>query len=276
MTATAQDSSLAMTSPATRWRRVLGVVLPPVVALVLLVAAWQITVDLARIKPSWVPSPWIVLQAALERRADLLYALWCTAQAALIGFGLSLTVGIAAGVILSSTRLIERSFYPFTIFLQTVPLIAIAPLLVKWFGVGRQSVAIAAFIASVFPVIANTLLGLRSVDPALRDLFRLYGASWLETLFKLKIPSALPNIFTGLRIASGLAVIGAIVGEFSAATFDEGGLGLMVLSAKRYARTDLVFAAVVVSSLLGLALFALVNITAWLTLRHWHASAGRD
>src|SRR5207253_1328101 len=151
--------------------------------------------------------------------------------------------------------------------------IAIAPLLVIWFGFGTRSVAASAMIASIFPVIANTLAGLLSTDPALRDLFRLYGASAPATLLKLKLPSALPNILTGLRIAAGLGVIGAIVGEFVAGIIgDEQGLGILVMVAKKLGRTDVLFAAVLIASLLGLAMLSIINAAGWLLLRRWHAS----
>jgi NitT/TauT family transport system permease protein len=138
---------------------------------------------------------------------------------------------------------------------------------VIWFGYGLRAVVAAAFIVSVFPVIANTLAGLQSVDPALRDLFRLYGASGWARLTKLSLPWALPNILTGLRIAAGLAVIGAIVGEFVGG----GGLGVVVLEAMRQQRTDLVFAAVLHAAALGLGLFAAVSFASRTTLRRWHA-----
>jgi len=136
-----------------------------------------------------------------------------------------------------------------------------------------KPVAISAFIASVFPVIANTLAGLLSTDPALRDLFKLYGAGPVLSLWKLKLPSALPNIITGLRVAAGLSVIGAIVGEFVAGTLERGaGLGISVLVGKRLANTPYIFAAVLIASLLGLAMLASVNLIGYLLLRHWHAS----
>jgi NitT/TauT family transport system permease protein len=254
-------------------RRYNALVLPPFITLAVALALWQTIVRLAHISPIWVPAPSDVARAAIAHREELALALWTTAKASIIGFALSAAAGIAAGVLLGSTRLAERAFYPFTVFLQTVPLVAIAPLLVKWFGIGLPSVVVSALIVSLFPVIANTLSGMRSVDPALRDLFRLYQASWIATLCKLRIPSSLPQIITGLRIASGLAVIGAIVGEFAGGTFDQQGLGILVLSAKRNLLTELVFAAVAVSSLLGLVLFVLVNTASYFLLRHWHESA---
>jgi NitT/TauT family transport system permease protein len=173
---------------------------------------------------------------------------------------------------LSLSRTIERGLYPYALFLQTVPIVAIAPLLVLWFGPGLRAVSVSAFIVSVFPVIANTLSGMRSVDPRLRDLFRLYGARRVDSVFKLELPFALPSIATGLRVASGLSVIGAIVGEFVAG-FSEGhaGLGITVLAAYRQLRTDLLFAAVALASLLGLGLFAAVNFGSSLVLRKFRS-----
>jgi NitT/TauT family transport system permease protein len=205
--------------------------------------------------------------AATKHAGPLLVALVETARSVAIGLLLSATGGIGIGVLLSSSRWIQRAFYPYAIFFQIVPIVAIAPLLVIWFGYGPRAVIAAAFIVSIFPVIANTLTGLLTVDPALQDLFRLYGASRAATLWKLSLPSALPFILTGLRIASGLAVIGAIVGEFVGG----GGLGIVVLEAMRQQRTDLVFAAVGYASLLGLGLFGFVSGISHLALRRWHA-----
>jgi NitT/TauT family transport system permease protein len=203
-----------------------------------------------------------------DSRVELFRALFSTSAGSLAGFAMSAVTGIAIAVLLSSNRSVQRAFYPYAIFFQTVPLIAVAPLLVIWFGFGIQTVIASAFVASVFPVIANTLSGILSTDPPLRDLFRLYGASPLVTLFKLRLPAALPQIFTGLRVSAGLAVIGAIVGEFIAG----GGLGSVVDIARTQQRIDKVFAAVLLASLLGLGLFGLINLLSHLMLRRWHAS----
>jgi NitT/TauT family transport system permease protein len=140
--------------------------------------------------------------------------------------------------------------------------------LVIWFGFGQPTVIASAAIVSVFPIIASTLLGLKSTEPALLDLFKLYAASNRQTLWMLKIPFALPQIFSGLRIASGLAVVGAIVGEF----IGGGGLGSVVDAARTQQRVDRVFAAVLISSLLGIVLVAAVNIISSLSLGSWHSS----
>lgn len=250
------------------------VALPPFVALLIFGALWEGAVRALGVATWLLPPPSMIAAAAAHDLPALLAGAATTGHAALLGFGLSAIFGVLAAIVLASSRVLERALHPYTIFLQTVPIVAIAPLLVLWFGPGLRAVTVSAFIVSVFPVIANTLAGLRSVEPALRDLFRLYGARRLATLVKLELPSALPNIVTGLKVAAGLAVIGAIVGEFVAG-FSEGaaGLGILVLAAYRQLRTDLLFAAVTFAAGLGLLLFGAVSLAGHLLLSRWHASA---
>ena len=248
-------------------------ILPPFAALTLFVAVWELGVRALAVPAYLLPPPSAVTAAAWSHAGSLRSAAGCTARAALTGFALSAVLGILAAVVLGSSRLLSRALYPYTVFLQTVPIVAIAPLLVLWFGAGFRAVAVSALIVSVFPVIASTLAGLRSVDPALRDMFRLYGASRAATLLQLELPAAVPSIVTGLRVAGGLAVIGTIVGEFVAGYAEDGaGLGIMVMAANRQLRTDLVFAAVIAASLLGLAIFGAVGVAGHLLLRRWHPS----
>lgn len=242
--------------------------IPALIPLVVIVLAAEAAVREGLVKAYLVPTPSSVFLAIVHNRDELGQALFKTSAAALIGFALSALGGIATAVFLSSSRSIQRAFYPYAVFFQTVPVIAIAPLLVIWFGYGMRTVIASAFVVSIFPVIANTLSGILSTDPNLRDLFRLYGASTTVTLFKLRFPAALPQIFTGLRVAAGLAVIGAIVGEFIGGQ----GLGSVVDVARTQQRVDKVFAAVLLASVLGLALFALINLASYLALRRWHAS----
>lgn len=262
-----------------RLRRAVAVAVPPVVVFVglTLAAEWYLRrTDFPRYI---LPRPSAVFSAAGDGSFGpaLARSLWATASAALLGFGASVVVGIVIAVALSSARVVRNAFYPYTIFFQTVPVVAIAPLLVIWFGAGLKSVAICAFVVSVFPVIANTLAGLLSTDPALRDLFKLYRAGPLARLFKLRLPWATPNIITGLRIAAGLAVIGAIVGEFVAGELTgDAGVGVLVATYAKYGRVDRVFAAILAASLLGLAMLCTVNVAGYLLLRHWHASARAD
>lgn len=252
--------------------RIRNLLVPPLVTFVAIVTLWEISVRVLDVPRFLVPAPSAVLLAIETDASTLAASMTTTAEGALAGFALSAVLGTASGLVLSLSRTIERGLYPYALFLQTVPIVAIAPLLVLWFGPGLRAVAVSAFIVSVFPVVANTLSGMRSVDPHLRDLFHLYGAKRLDVLLKLELPWAIPSIATGFRIASGLSVIGAIVGEFVAG-FSEGhaGLGITVLAAYRQLRTDLLFAAVVLASLLGLGLFAAVNLGSSFVLRRFRA-----
>jgi len=249
-------------------RELLPAALPPALTFVIAIVLWEVVVRALSVPRFLVPPPSAVLASTWSERAALASALFTTAQGAVLGFLLSASLGSTLGLAFSLSRWLERGLYPYALFLQTVPIVAVAPLLVLWFGPGLRAVSVSAFIVSVFPIIANTLAGLRSVDPRLSDLFRLYGANLGDTVLKLRLPTAVPSMMTGLKVASGLSVIGAIVGEFVAG-FSEGsaGLGITVLAAYRQLRTDLLFAAVLLASLLGLLLFALVSGLSALLLR---------
>jgi NitT/TauT family transport system permease protein len=250
-----------------------GRVLPPLLVFVLVTGGLQLAIQCLHVSPFILPLPTDVGRALITHRADLLAATWTTALASLIGFGSSVVIGVVVAITLSSSRWIRRAIYPYTLFFQTVPIVAIAPMLVLWFDGGMVSVSICAFIVSVFPVIANTLAGLLGTDPALLDLFQLYGAGPMDQLIKLRLPYALPSIVTGLRVAAGLAVIGTVVGEFLVGVLGDGeGLGVKIVGAKKYGHLDVVFAAVLLASLLGLALFAAVNAFGYLMLRRWYVS----
>jgi NitT/TauT family transport system permease protein len=248
-------------------------VLPPVIVLIIVAALLEIYVRWRHVPIYLLPAPSAVLASLHNDASELYPALGWTAAAALIGFAGSVLLGILIATALSASRLVRRAIYPYTLFFQTVPIVAIAPLLVFWLEAGLTSVTVCALIVSIFPVIANTLVGLRSTEPALVDLFRLYGANPLSQFFKLRLPAALPAIFTGLRIAAGLSVIGTVVAEFLVGQLgDRAGLGIRIVSSIKYGHTDRVFAAVLLASLLGLAMFAAVNVAAHLMLRRWHAS----
>ncbi len=253
-------------------RALASAVWPPMLTFLVVIALWEGIVRALNVPAFLVPPPSAVLGTAWLERSALGGSLLTTAEGACLGFLLSVTLGTAVGVLFSLSRWLERGLYPYALFLQTVPIVAVAPLLVLWFGPGLRAVSVSAFIVSVFPIIANTLAGLRSVDPRLSDLFRLYGAKLGDTVLKLRLPTAIPSMLTGYKVASGLSVIGAIVGEFVAG-FSEGnaGLGITVLAAYRQLRTDLLFAAVLLASLLGLSLFALVSGVASLLLRRLRA-----
>lgn len=243
-------------------------ILPPLVPLIGLTFLFEVLVKSGTVPSFIVPAPSEVLAAIGEIQNELFSAALGTATAAVVGLALSFLVGSGFAILLSLSEFARRAFYPYAVFFQTVPIIAVAPILVIWFGFGQPTVIASAFIVSIFPVIASTLLGLRSTDPALLDLFSLYHARSLTVMWRLRLPYALPQIFSGLRIAAGLSVIGAIVGEF----IGGGGLGSLVDTARTMQRIDQVFAAVLVSSLIGLILIAVINWFSWWSLRHWHSS----
>ena len=246
---------------------VLAKVIPPLLPLIVGGVLAELAVRQNWVQAFLVPAPSRVARTLLKE-SDLWRAAWETAVASAAGFALSAVVGLLVAVALSSSRWVQRTFYPYAVLFQTVPIIAIAPMLVIWIGLDIRTVITSAFIVSVFPVIANALNGLLSTDPALVDLFRLYGARRASTLLKLRLPFALPAILTGLRVAGGLAVIGAIVGEF----ITGGGLGGIIDVSRTQQRVDKIFAGLLLASGLGVVLFGLVNLVSRLTLRHWHAS----
>lgn len=246
---------------------------PPILMFLLLAISSEIIIRMLKVPAFLLPAPSAVLRTMWSDSGELLANLATTALASVVGFAAAVVLGILFAILLSTSRFVQRALYPYMVFFQTVPVVAIAPLLVIWIEPGLKSVTICALVVAIFPMIANTLTGLLSADPALRDMFSLYGAGWWASLLKLRLPSAMPNIVTGMRIAAGLAVIGTIVGEFVAGELQgNAGLGVELLVAQKVGRTDLVFAAILVASLLGLGLFGIVNLTGHLLLRRWHAS----
>jgi NitT/TauT family transport system permease protein len=249
----------------------------PVLVFGLLMGGLELGLRLFHVPTYFFPYPSGVLEAFLDQPGRFLEALFDTAVSAGTGLCLSAVFGVLIALLLSLHPWIRKAFYPYAVFFQTVPIIAIAPMLVVWFGYGRNAIVASAFIVSVFPMIANCLTGLLSSDRLLLDLFRLYGAPHLAVLMKLRIPTALPFFLTGLRIASGLSVIGALVGEFVADTLnDGGGIGTLIEVSIKEQRSDQVFAAVLLASLLGLLFFGTVTAVSALTRRAFHIGETRE
>jgi NitT/TauT family transport system permease protein len=234
-----------------RWRSLLF----PLIPLVCLTALSEFAVGHGWVPRFLLPAPSQVFQVMAEDWGTFFHAFIETAEASILGFGLSVVVGLVFALTLSFSTSIRQMFYPYAIFFQTVPIIAIAPILVIWLGYGLPTVVASSFIVSVFPVIANSVIGLLSTPPALLDFFRLMGSSPLQTLFRLRFPAALPQVFTGFEIASGLAVIGSIVGEF----ISGGGLGGLVDVARNQQRVDRVFGAVLLASVLGVLFYGVIS-----------------
>ena len=253
------------------WTRVV----PPVLLFLIVLAAWQTATSVEKIPRFLLPGPADVLRAARDNFPKLAAATGVTAAGALCGFAASVLGGTLIAVVFSQSALIRRSFFPYAIFLQTVPIVAIAPLIMLWSGPGFRSVVIVAFIVSVFPVVTNATAGLTRIDADLVDLFRLHGASRWQTLIKLRLPSSVPSIVTGARTSSGLAVIGTIVGEFFVGydASERFGLGYLIQQSSDQLKTDVLFCAVLSSTLLGLVVFAAVGLAGATILRRWDSES---
>ena len=255
-------------------RRIVVTVLPPLVLFVLVIAAWHWSVVAWDLKPYLVPKPSLVLAQAKASGGQLLVAVGLSAAAAASGFVCSVLAGTLIACVFSQSSVIRRSCYPYAIFLQTVPIVAVAPLIVVWFGTGFHSVVLVSFLISLFPIITNTTTGLISIDPDLVDLFRLYRATRWQLLWKLRLPHAIPFLVTGARTSSGLAVVGAIVGEFFAGnSIDRPGLGYLIQQSVQF-NTPKLFAAVIASTLLGIAIFGLSTLVGSTVLRRWSDPIG--
>ena len=247
---------------------------PPIVAFAVLVGAWQLAVTISGVPVYLLPPPSAVFAAAFLRWADLWSAISTTFLAALVGLSISIFVGVTSALVMSQSKVLERSFYPYAVILQTIPIVAIAPLVVIWLGAGTPAVITISFLISLFPMISNTTAGLNSTDHNLMNMFELYNANWWQRILKLKLPFALPYIMTGLRISSGLSIIGAIVGEFVGGIGGQrGGLGYVLTAAAIRLDMPYLFAAAFASAMLGIGIFIVVSFVQNLTLRHWHESA---
>jgi NitT/TauT family transport system permease protein len=261
------------------WRRLLGLWLPPLGVLVVVLGAWY-GVSYLLLSPErrfLVPPPHAVVQVGFLTRdnlVELLQALALTTRVALLGLGIAVAVGMSLAITMHQARWIERSLYPYAVILQTIPILALVPLFGFWFGFGMVSRVLVCVLIALFPIIANSLFGLQSVDPRQHDLFTLHGAGRLRRLWKLELPAALPAIFTGLRISAGLSVIGAIVGDFF---FKQGepGIGILIDLYRARLQSEQLFAAVICSSLLGVAVFWCFGYLARRVVGRWHES-GRD
>jgi len=247
---------------------------PPLAALALLLGLWKVTTMVAGLPPYLLPPPEAVLEAAIQRWPYLLTQMRHTVGMALAGYGAAAVVGISVAILFSQSRWIERSLFPYAILLQTTPISAIAPLIVLWFGIGDLSVMMISFVISLFPIIANSTAGLVSVDHRLLDLFRLYNARRWQELWRLRIPFALPYVFTGLRISAGLSVLGAVLGEYLVGTGGvTGGMGYAIMAAAGQMRTALLIAAIALCALLGVSFFWIVSAVGHRLLVRWHDSS---
>jgi NitT/TauT family transport system permease protein len=248
--------------------------LAPVAVALVVLALWQALVTLYAVPVYLVPSPLVVAHALVTDARLLGHSLLVTLGIALAALALATVLGAAAALLFVQSRWLELSLFPYAVLMQVTPIVAIAPLIVIWVHDTWVALTLCAVVVAIFPVISNTTLGLRSVDPGLLDLFRLYGAGRWQVLWRLRVPAALPYFFGGLRIASGLALIGAVVAEFVAGTGGQGaGLAYQILLAGLQLNVPRLFAALVLITVTGVGLYAAVLALSWLALRRWHESA---
>jgi NitT/TauT family transport system permease protein len=248
-------------------------ILLPIVVLAAGVAAWELVVRINHLPPYLLPGPVAVLRTLIVDWQVLFQSLLTTLQTTLEGFVAAGIGGIALALLFNRSKWLEYSLFPYAVILQVTPVIAIAPLLLIYLP-QQTAVIVCAWIVAFFPVLSNTTLGLNSVDRNLAGLFQLYGASRTQTLLYLKLPSALPFILGGLRIAGGLSLIGAVVAEIAAGSAGAGS-GLAYRIAESGYRLDIprMFAALLLLSAAGIVIYGLLALVSHLVLRRWHESA---
>jgi NitT/TauT family transport system permease protein len=259
----------------------LGDILPPIITFLLFIGVWYfvsyVIMNENRRKIA-LPPPHVVVTDGLfvwdDRKGirPVLEAMLVTGRVALIGLLIAIVLGMSIAIIMNLSIGFERALFPYAVVVQTLPILALVPIITIWFGFGMKSRLIATVLIAIFPVITNTLFGLQSADRQHHDLFTLNRVTRFTRLWKMELPGAMPAIFTGLRIAAGGAVIGAIVGDFFFRRGDIG-IGRLIDNYAKDLRTPELFVAAAVSSLFGILIFVLFGILSNRVLRNWHESA---
>lgn len=251
--------------------------LSPIALGIGLLILWEILVRGFDIPVFVLPGPIAIFEALAANFSSLMLSAWATLRITIAAFFVALIVGVSLAVIFSQSRLMEMMIYPYAVALQVTPVVSIAPLVIIWVGYERVELAllILATIVAFFPILSATALGLKSVDHSLRDLFRLYGAGRWQTLIKLELPSTLPLLLTGMKTSGGLAIIGAVVAEFVAGSGTATGLAWRIVEAGNRLEIPKMFAALLLLSFLGIAIFLLLSAVEYALLRKWHESMVR-
>jgi ABC-type nitrate/sulfonate/bicarbonate transport system permease component len=235
--------------------------------MLVLLGAWEGYVRLFAV-PKWLlPAPSVIAVTLMASRELLFDHTLVTLLEVVVGFGLSLLCGVLLACGIAFSRTLERALYPFVIASQTVPIIVIAPLLLIWVGYGLTPKVIVVALIAFFPIVVNTVDGLKSVDPDAVNLLRTMGASRWQIFVKVQVPSSLPLLFSGTRVAMAVSVIGAVIGEWVGSSQ---GLGYLMIRSKPQFLTERIFAAIVILSAMGVALFVLVGVVEKLTIPWWH------
>jgi NitT/TauT family transport system permease protein len=251
-------------------------ILPSIIVLIVFIGGWEVIIRLLNIKAYLLPKPSDIAVVINERWSNLLTSISTTILESILGFGISIILGVGAAIVLALSKTIEKSVYPYAIILQTIPIVAVAPIIVIWCGAGLQAIVIIVFLISFFPILSNTVIGLNSTDQNMKNLFFLYNASRMQTMWRLRVPAAMPYILAGLKISCSLSVIGAIVGEYIAGVGGgKGGLGYAITVAAARLDTPYLFASGLSASVLGILFFLMINALSKKLLSSWHESEMR-
>jgi len=255
-------------------RRILDIALPLLVAAIVL-GGWEWIVAAKQIPPYVLPAPSAIARAFVENFGSLMEALASTLAVTLEAFLAATVLGVATAIGFSQSRLLERTLYPYAVILQVTPVVAIAPLILIWVGFEHINLAlvIIATIVAFFPILAGAILGLKSADFNLIDLTRLYGASRIQQLWRVRLPTALPYLLSGMKTAGGLALIGAVVAEFVAGSGTATGLAWRIVESGNRLEIATLFAALALLAFTGVIIFAALSLLEWALLRRWHESA---
>ena len=257
-------------------KRNLDILFPALLGLALL-GLWEWIVAARQIPVYVLPAPVAIATAFVANFASLMMSLLATLQVTAIAFVAALIAGVAMAILFSQSRLAERTLYPYAVILQVTPVVAIAPLILIWVGFDRVETALVLIAALVafFPILSNTTLGLKSADFNLLELMRLYGASRWQILWRLQLPTAIPYLLGALKIAGGLALIGAVVAEFVAGSGTATGLAWRIVEAGNRLQIATMFAALMLLAVLGVTIFAALSALEYFLLRRWHESVLR-
>ncbi|MFP4405154.1 ABC transporter permease [Rhodosalinus sp.] len=267
----AAEMNAAVERAARRERRMR--VLMPVAALTLAVVLWEVLVWWNEVPHYLIPAPSLIAQTLVTDFGTLMTSMWFTVKLTLVSLLLAIVGGVLLGMVFALSRTVEVSLFPFAVILQVTPVIAIAPLILIYVHDTFSALLICAWIVAFFPILSNTAIGLRSADHNLRDLFTLYRATPWQRLRYLLVPSALPYFMAALKIAGGLALIGAVVAEFVAGTAGQNtGLASRILESSFRQEIPRMFAALFLVSLLGVVIFLATSLLSKAVLGHWHES----
>lgn len=258
-----------MFARGTRGRRIAAAVLPPLLFAVAVLVIWQLYVVIGGIKESTLPKPTDVAASMWDNRTMLIENAWVTIKEIALGFIAAILLGVGLAVLIRSSRKVERAIYPWLVVSQMVPIPAIAPLLVIWTGFDMRPKILVIMLVSFFPIAVNTIDGLRAVEPELMNLLRTLKASKWQRFRKAQLPAALPFMFSGLKVAAALSVIGAVFAEWVGAS---DGLGYLVLVLNNQTATTEMFGVIVALALIGISLFLLVTLLERLLLPWYYES----